>query len=98
MYRLPTRSTRTDTLCPYTTLFRSRRPMSSNARSQGDRMFWIALLPTRDDEFTAWGWWALQFTPRVARVDEALLMEVSGSERLWGGRKDRKSTRLNSSH
>lgn len=32
-------------------------------------------------------WWALQFTPRVARVgDEALLLEVSASERLWGGR------------
>ena len=27
----------------------------------------------------ALGWWALQFTPRVARVDEALLLEVSGS-------------------
>jgi protein ImuB len=50
-------------------------------------MFWIALLPTREDERTAWGWWALQFTPRVAQVDEALLLEVSGSERLWGGRK-----------
>jgi protein ImuB len=27
----------------------------------------------------------LQFTPHVARVDEALLLEVSGSLRLWGG-------------
>lgn len=50
-------------------------------------MFWIALLPSREDERTAWGWWALQFTPRVAPVDEALLLEVSGSERLWGGRR-----------
>jgi len=33
----------------------------------------------------ALGWWALQFTPRVARVDEALLLEVSGTLRLWGG-------------
>lgn len=33
----------------------------------------------------ALGWWALQFTPRVARVDEALLLEVSSSLRLWGG-------------
>ncbi|MDM0011948.1 DNA polymerase Y family protein [Variovorax sp. J22P168] len=32
------------------------------------------------------GWWALQFSPRVARVDEALLLEVSACERLWGGR------------
>ncbi|MGB3070131.1 MAG: DNA polymerase Y family protein [Ottowia sp.] len=34
----------------------------------------------------ALGWWALGFTPRVAWVDEALLLEVSGSLRLWGGR------------
>lgn len=34
----------------------------------------------------AQGWWALRFTPRVALVDEALLLEVSGTERLWGGR------------
>lgn len=33
------------------------------------------------------GWWALRFTPRVALVDgEALLLEVSTTERLWGGR------------
>ena len=33
----------------------------------------------------ALGWWALQFTPRVCRHDEAVLMEVSGSLRLFGG-------------
>jgi protein ImuB len=47
---------------------------------------WIALLPSHEDERAAWGWWALQFTPRVAQVDEALLLEVSGCERLFGGR------------
>lgn len=50
-------------------------------------MYWIALLPSNEDERTAWGWRALQFTPRVAQVDEALLLEVSASEKLWGGRK-----------
>jgi protein ImuB len=50
-------------------------------------MYWIALLPSHDDERIAWGWRALQFTPRVAHVDEALLLEVSACERLWGGRK-----------
>ncbi len=30
-------------------------------------------------------WWALRFTPRVAWVDEALLLEVSPTLRLWGG-------------
>jgi len=50
-------------------------------------MYWIALLPSRDDERIAWGWRALQFTPRVAQVDEALLLEASATLRLWGGRK-----------
>ena len=50
-------------------------------------MYWIALWPSHDEERTAWGWHALQFTPRVAWVDEALLLEVAASERLWGGRK-----------
>ncbi|MDO5623392.1 MAG: DNA polymerase Y family protein [Pseudomonadota bacterium] len=57
-------------------------------------MHWLALhwsppdaagepLPSRE----ALAWWALAFTPRVAWVDEALLMEVSACERLWGGRR-----------
>lgn len=50
-------------------------------------MYWIALLPSLEDERLAWGWHALRFTPRVAQVDEALLLEASGSLRLWGGRK-----------
>ena len=50
-------------------------------------MFWIALLPPDEDVLVPWGWWALQFTPRVAIVDEALVAELSGSLRLWGGRK-----------
>ncbi|MGF6525111.1 Y-family DNA polymerase [Variovorax sp. PvP013] len=35
----------------------------------------------------ALGWWALQFTPRVAWLDEALVLEVSACERLWGGQR-----------
>ena len=50
-------------------------------------MYWIALLPAQDEERQAWGWRALQFTPRVAQVDEALLLEASASLRLWRGRK-----------
>jgi protein ImuB len=34
----------------------------------------------------ALGWWALQYTPHVAWQDEALMLEVSACERLWGGR------------
>ena len=38
------------------------------------------------DPDTALAWWALRFTPLVARVEKALVLEVSGSERLFGGR------------
>ncbi|HXE20868.1 MAG TPA: DNA polymerase Y family protein [Rhodoferax sp.] len=47
-------------------------------------MHWIALLPP-EEQRTAWGWWALHFTSRVAQADEALLLEVSAAQRLWGG-------------
>ncbi len=54
-------------------------------------MHWIALQwqPEADAQLPppeVLGWWALRFTPRVAWVDEALLLEVSACERLWGGR------------
>jgi len=50
-------------------------------------MYWIALQPSNEQERTAWAWRALQFTPRVAKVEEALLLEASASLRLWGGRR-----------
>lgn len=49
-------------------------------------MHWIALLSPAD-ALTAWSWRALQFTPRVAQLGGVLLLEVSGSERLFGGRR-----------
>lgn len=58
-------------------------------------MHWIALQPaleaaqghaTLADVHTAMAWSALQFTPAVAPVQDALVVEVSGSERLFGGR------------
>jgi len=42
--------------------------------------------PAPADATAALGWWALQFTPRVAQVGPAVLLEVSASERLYGGR------------
>jgi protein ImuB len=50
-------------------------------------MYWIALQPSNDEERGAWTWRALQFTPRVSQVEEALLLEASASLRLWGGRR-----------
>ena len=48
-------------------------------------MDWIALQPPPEDPPLGWAWQGLRFTPRVARVDEALLLEVSASWRLFGG-------------
>ncbi|MGQ2922690.1 MAG: Y-family DNA polymerase [Hydrogenophaga sp.] len=62
-------------------------------------MLWSALLPSPTSTGTAQpteaaeatrralAIWALQFTPRVALVDEAVLMEVQASLRLFGGRR-----------
>ena len=38
------------------------------------------------DPLSAWAWHALRFTPLVARLEDALVLEVSASERLFGGK------------
>ncbi|WP_244146415.1 Y-family DNA polymerase [Comamonas antarctica] len=54
-------------------------------------MHWAALLPlpcpdsASPIEPPALALWALQFTPRVAAVEEAVLLEVEASLRLFGG-------------
>ena len=48
-------------------------------------MDWIALQPSREQDLPAWSWQALRFTPRVARLQEALVLEVAASCRLFGG-------------
>ena len=58
-------------------------------------MLWAALLfpcgpdgtPPPTEELHGPATWALQFTPRVAIADEAVLMEVGASTRLFGGRR-----------
>ena len=40
-----------------------------------------------DEDLRLWSWRALQFTPRVALADGAVLLEISTSERLFGGRR-----------
>ncbi|KQY89088.1 DNA polymerase Y family protein [Pelomonas sp. Root1444] len=51
-------------------------------------MRWLALCSTPDapgQDIDALGWLALSFTPRVARLEEAVVAEVSSSLRLFGG-------------
>ena len=59
-------------------------------------MLWACLLPSptsaslptaRDDELRGLAIWGLQFTPRVAVLRDAVVMEVEGSARLFGGRR-----------
>ena len=57
-------------------------------------MQWVALplspspdgTPPSRDALAGLAIWALQFTPRVATADEAVLLEVEASLRLFGGR------------
>ncbi|MBL0419239.1 DNA polymerase Y family protein [Ramlibacter sp. AW1] len=49
-------------------------------------MHWIALHPPHEDEALAWAWQGLRFTPRVARLEEAWVLEIAASDRLFGGR------------
>ena len=52
---------------------------------------WAALLPIPQPaspspiDATSLGIWALQFTPRVALLEDSVVAEVSGSARLFGG-------------
>ncbi|WP_114968922.1 Y-family DNA polymerase [Rhodoferax ferrireducens] len=58
----------------------------ANPLCEGDHTPGEGGSPALVDVLSALGWWALQFTPKVARLEDALLLEVSASERLWGGR------------
>lgn len=58
-------------------------------------MLWAALLlppgpegtPPSDETLRGVATWALQFTPRVASSEEAVLLEVEASTRLFGGKR-----------
>lgn len=58
-------------------------------------MLWAALslpfgpdeTPPSSDDLHGLATWALQFTPRVAIADEAVILEVEASTRLFGGRR-----------
>ncbi|WP_296444721.1 Y-family DNA polymerase [Rhodoferax sp. UBA5149] len=62
------------------------QPLPEPSRPANDSTPGDGAPPALVDALSALGWWALQFTPKVARLEDALLLEVSASERLWGGR------------
>src|SRR3546814_19381626 len=98
MIRRPPRSTRTDTLFPYTTLFRSRCSKSREAR---------AILEAAGAEVTVIDY--LKAPPSAADLKalyaragmtprEGLRTAETGAKALTHADEDRKSTRLNASH
>src|SRR3546814_16449059 len=88
MIRRPPRSTRTDTLFPYTTLFRSRRALEERVT---DRLPQRAKAP-------ADGWMAYLERPRGAAEGAGSHDGKKYPDVAPLHHKDRKSTRLNSSH
>src|SRR3546814_4536041 len=103
MIRLPPRSTRTDTLFPYTTLFRSPiAPDSGNRRGRfvAHRYFssWCIDRCARGSLVAVLQFDARGFTGgthrRVVFDDRTGWIGVAGEQSVL----DRKSTRLNSSH
>src|SRR3546814_11294125 len=98
MRRRPPRSTRTDTLFPYTTLFRSILP-------RGHRVLIASANPGEGKTFSAVNLalsLAVEADHDVLLIDADIakpsVIEALGLEDGPGLMEDRKSTRLNSSH
>src|SRR3546814_18000815 len=97
MNRLPPRSTRTDTLFPYTTLYRSAA--STRAKVALTQGIFLALLGLWVLGMAAWR--AMNAVPPEAELMGGIgiaALAVNVTAALVLARLDRKSTRLNSSH
>src|SRR3546814_12990180 len=111
MIRRPPRSTRTDTIVPYTTLFRSRKPTATRfGASLYNAVMKIASwnvnsLKVRLPHLTQW---LADAQPDIVALQETKLedakfpvdeLAAAGYRAVYSGQKtDRKSTRLNYSH
>src|SRR3546814_15204581 len=99
MIRLPQRSTRTDTLFPYTTLFRSLKGPQGTLFGRNTTGGAVLFVPRKPgNEFSgyvigrlgSYDRHDLEFAMGGALIPDQLMVRLSGQ--------DRKSTRLNSSH
>src|SRR3546814_7279671 len=101
MIRRPPRSTRTDTLFPYTTLFRSDRERSRDLEIDAEAFVRRRLAEFGMREFVAQRQHAaVGIGDRLRPLARAPveIAEIGGAERIDRAVADRKSTRLNSSH
>src|SRR3546814_16283387 len=108
MIRRPPRSTRTDTLFPYTTLFRSpvitreeqRRAMAAVLDKAGigaiTRNF--VLVVAQNHRLFALPAMIEAYLAELARRRGEIAVKVTSARTLSDAQQDRKSTRLNSSH
>src|SRR3546814_2813499 len=105
MIRRPPRSTRTDTLFPYTTLFRSciiTLVTHDTVGWQTIALVWLGHVTVTGAELylsaASWSFEADLMDPR-RRGEYQGAAELTGTlGRVWAPALDRKSTRLNSSH
>src|SRR3546814_19765764 len=109
MIRLPPRSTRTDTLFPYTTLFRYLQPVLLDTRGEGEDKA-VGIFPVfmhvaqgdvahqngavKKPGIVTEGLQIAQFAREIAVVGLAV---IDSADQPDPGRADRKSTRTNSS-
>src|SRR3546814_17982626 len=105
MLRQPPRSTRTDTLFPYTTLFRSTKyPVTGGQATMSGEPYAPATGPGAGSAAIAMAQPELQVETAAGRVPEARAEEDSfiapqpAEPEAEGGSEDRKSTSLNSRH
>src|SRR3546814_2362169 len=109
MIRRPPRSTRTDTLFPYTTLFRSQKPKHGPTEIAIDAGTFVPFAGTAPGVTAAQPPSAVSTTDASTALNSILISWVlsnfpatsrqGSSDRLFLDRaSDRKSTRLNSSH
>src|SRR3546814_1539635 len=107
MIRLPPRSTRTDTLVPYTTLFRShvdalevfaQPALLLGALLVGELARIAALARGADAKVEELAAQRLDLLPRLRAHVEAFDLRAQAPGRRHRLQADRKSTRLNSSH
>src|SRR3546814_14301739 len=91
MIRRPPRSTRTDTLFPYTTLFRSRTMLGLLAPVLGDEMRWdendygnivMAFQAAYALGFLAMGWLIDRFGPKIGYRSEEHTSELQSLMRI----------------